>query len=620
MSEDRSIARLTTIVAAASATLIAFGAPLTMYQMGKQSSIGAIEAEAKFFSKELSQMIGLNPLMWRFEEDRHLQLLNDPGHSYERDTKEITDLEGKMITRLLSVHGEPTQPVISVSQPLFDSGNVVGHITIHRSLTPLARNSLILLLFTTPLGIGIFIATRSMPLRLMNKAIGSAAFLASHDPLTKLPNRGLFNEWLDDAVNQTDVRSALLLVDLDRFKQVNDTFGHPAGDALLIEAAERMQKLLSGKDILARLGGDEFAVLLIDVASEDTVRFLADKLISDVSETYVVNGHSLNISASIGISFPHLPEPADASTVFQRADLALYRAKSLGRSTFSFFSEDLAQQLKERKELEEDLARALERDEVRVCYQPQVSRSSYQLVGVEALARWRHPEKGEISPSQFIPIAEESGLIVALGKSVINRACQDAAQWPGLKVAVNVSPAQFKQSELIEIVSNALETSGLPAERLELEITENLLLENTDSVIKTLEILRDMGVSVAMDDFGTGYSSLSYLSRFPFDKIKIDRSFICNIGIDEKTKTIIDAIAVMGKALGMRLNAEGVERSSQAVLLDRIGYDEFQGFLFSAAVEKSKIDEFLAQPKLLNKEIKSLTDQTLPGDAIKRTG
>lgn len=599
MSSDRSIVRLTSAVAAVAATTIAFGPPIATYELGRQADVGAISAEAEFLSKELSQLIGSNPLLWRFEEDRHLDILNDPGNSEPNDSKLILDEDGRVITELIGAGGRLGGPAIEARQPIFDSGVQVGQIVVRHSLAELVQRALLVSLITLPLGIGVFIATRSLPLRVMNRAINHAEFLASHDPLTRLPNRGLFHKWLGEAFKESQsagTAAALLLIDLDRFKQVNDTFGHGVGDKLLVQVSDRIKRLLTDDDILVRMGGDEFAVLVNRDVTEDVIAWLAASLIADVSEVMRIDGQDVSVGASVGISFLGDFDASSPDAVYQRADLALYRAKSMGRGAYSFFDENLNKHLLERRQLEKDLIRAIENDEFRLCYQPQVSRQAHELVGVEALIRWTHPSQGEIPPARFISLAEDTGLIIPLGKWIIQQACLDAAGWPSVKVAINVSPAQFRQSDLVSVVREALDCSGLPAENLELEITEGILLEDTDIVIQTLNDLRNMGVGVAMDDFGTGYSSLSHLSRFPFSKIKIDRSFTRSIGVDEKVTSIVDAIIMLGKILGIRLNAEGVETEAQAAALDAFGCDELQGFLFSPAVEKSAIDAMVNNP------------------------
>ena len=372
---------------------------------------------------------------------------------------------------------------------------------------------------------------------------------------------------------------AVLCVDLDRFKAVNDTLGHPIGDALLRRVAERLVKAARRDDLVARLGGDEFAIVQVGAGQPEAAEALAGRLVDLVGRAYVVDGHMLNIGCSVGVALA--PEDGDdPDTLLKNADLALYRAKADGRGVFRFFKPDMDAKMQARRSLELDLRRALALKEFDLAYQPQVSAHDGRVTGFEALLRWRHPERGQISPADFIPLAEEIGLINPIGEWVLRSACAEAARWPSdVSLAVNLSPVQFRGAKLASVVTNALAQSGLPAERLELEITEGALLDNTDTVLNMLNTLRSLGVRISMDDFGTGYSSLSYLQKFPFPKIKIDQSFVRSMDESPDCSAIVRAVIALGRSLGMKTTAEGVETEAQRDRIRAEGCTEIQGYL-----------------------------------------
>ncbi|CAO4136345.1 putative signaling protein [Methylorubrum extorquens] len=411
--------------------------------------------------------------------------------------------------------------------------------------------------------------------------------MARLDPLTGLPNRLLLRERLEEALarlKRNGEACALLLIDLDRFKPVNDTLGHPVGDALLLKVADRLRATVRPTDTIARIGGDEFIILQTGIRDPSDIQALARRLVDLIGRTYMVEGHLLTIGASVGVAVA----PGDGTTadiLLKNADLALYRSKTDGRGTFRFFEPEMDARMQARRRLELDMRQALARREFLLHYQPQMNLENNRLTGCEALIRWRHPERGTVSPVDFIPLAEEIGLIVPIGEWVIRQACRDAAAWPApLSVAVNVSPAQFKSERLVETILSALSTSGLPAKRLEVEITEGVLLQESEKTLQTLHRLRALGVRVSMDDFGTGYSSLSYLRSFPFDKIKIDRSFVKDLAAKPDGDAIIRAIAGLGKSLGMTTVAEGVETHDQMQRIRAEGCTDVQGYLISKPI------------------------------------
>ncbi|MBR0955665.1 bifunctional diguanylate cyclase/phosphodiesterase [Bradyrhizobium canariense] len=432
------------------------------------------------------------------------------------------------------------------------------------------------------------------------EAQAKISHMARHDALTSLPNRVLFHEQLVQGLRRTSSgdQLAVLCLDLDHFKDINDSLGHPIGDALLKEVGRRLKATVSESDTVARLGGDEFAVVQIGRSEEAAARSLAGRLVEVISAPYEIDDHQIIIGVSIGISL----SPQDGSNpdeLLKNADLALYRAKADGRGTYRFFETGMDARAQARRLLEMDLRAAVQRDEFEAYYQPIRDVASGRVVAFEALLRWNHPQRGLIAPMNFIPLAEETGLIIQLGEFVLRSACTDAVTWPDdVDVAVNLSPVQFKNPNLIASVTEALAASGLDARRLELEITESVLLQNSEATLTTLHDLRAMGVRISLDDFGTGYSSLSYLRSFPFDKIKIDRSFVSELATREDSMAIIRAVTGLGRSLGIVTTAEGVENDAQLELLRREGCTQAQGYLFSKPRPASDVTIMLDRPRL----------------------
>jgi diguanylate cyclase (GGDEF)-like protein/PAS domain S-box-containing protein len=410
------------------------------------------------------------------------------------------------------------------------------------------------------------------------------AQLAHFDPLTGLPNRTLFREQLEKELSfvRRGSQLALLYLDLDNFKSINDTLGHPCGDELLKAVAQRLRSCLRETDLIARLGGDEFAIVQTPLQDPKDAEGLAQRIRQAVtSDTYELDGHRTTTDLSIGIALA----PGDGTAMddlVKHADLALYGAKAEGRANYRYFEPEMNARMKQRRSLEIDLRSAIANNEFELHYQPLINLQTQAIVGCEALLRWRHPQRGMIPPLAFIPVAEETGLINAIGDWVLRQACLEAMNWPShISVAVNVSPVQFKTPSLVLTVISALAASGLPAHRLELEVTESVLMQNNEATLAMLHQIRDLGVRISMDDFGTGYSSLSYLRSFPFDKIKIDRSFIGDLSKGDDAVAIVHAILTLATSLKMTTTAEGVETAEQQKLLQTTGCNEMQGFLFS---------------------------------------
>ena len=419
--------------------------------------------------------------------------------------------------------------------------------------------------------------------------------MALHDALTGLPNRTLFRDRLDQAIalaHRASAGFAVLACDLDRFKAINDSLGHPAGDALLRIVADRMRTVIRPYDTIARLGGDEFAIVLTYLDDPREAASLAERLIAAVSEPIDLDGQSVEVGVSIGLTAA-TDRDHDPDELFKRADIALYEAKAAGRNTYREFEPDAGARIATRGQLALDMREAIRAQEFHLAYQPVVDAATGMVVSMEALMRWRHPVQGDISPSAFIPVAEETGMIVPMGAWALQEACREAASWPApICVAVNVSAMQMRRPGLEAAVLSALAASGLPADRLKLEVTESVLMQDTEAVIASLHRLRALGVLIALDDFGTGYSSLSYLRRFPFDKIKIDRAFIRDIA-DPDAAAIVRAVVSIGERLGMGIVAEGVETLEQLTLVRQEGCTQVQGFLYSRPLPPREAHEYI---------------------------
>ncbi|MDP3601409.1 MAG: EAL domain-containing protein [Bosea sp. (in: a-proteobacteria)] len=423
--------------------------------------------------------------------------------------------------------------------------------------------------------------------------------LAGQDELSLLPNRRTFDLRLDQELahlGRTGKGLAVLLLDLDRFKAVNDTYGHTAGDELIRQVAQRLSRVVRSGDTVARIGGDEFGIIQTHATFPAGCAALGERILEALTEPFIIMGVATTIGCSIGIALA--PEDAtDREALLRLADTALYQSKNGGRNRYSFFEAQMNRTLALKRMVEEDLRRAIENDELLLHYQPQVSVDGATIVGVEALVRWNHPEHGMVPPSEFIGIAEERGLIVPLSEWVLRQACKEAKRWDGIRLAVNVSPIQFRHKDFVANVIRVLDETGFDPSRLELELTEGVVVDDADAAEAAMMDLRAHGVCLALDDFGTGYSSLIYLRRFAFDKIKIDRSFLEYMETTGESAILVHSIAHLGRALGLRVCAEGVETAEQHRFLQAIGCHELQGFLFSKGVPADEIDALLTREK-----------------------
>ena len=489
-----------------------------------------------------------------------------------------------------------------IGVPLYDAHGEVGAYLAWKPDRPgdvMRRRLVPLTVFGTALAI-ILITFLVLYIRWIARSLAASEQttqnLLGRDPLSGLPNRLLFAERLDEELNRlsrTDTGLAVLFLDLDRFKDVNDTFGHQAGDRLLKLAAQRLENLLRESDTLARFGGDEFAVIQTGLRNSEAAELLARRILDSVTRPFDIGEAPVTVGVSIGVALA--PEHGrDRETLMRLADTALYEAKSEGRNRYRVFQRQMDETIRMRKTVEDDLRQAIANDELLLHYQPVVSADGESIVALEALVRWPHPKQGMIPPTSFIAMAEERGLIIPLGEWVLRRACQDGKRWPHLRMAVNVSAIQFRHRSFVPSVMRALAETGFEASNLELELTEGVIVEDADAAEAAMMELRALGVHLALDDFGTGYSSLIYLRRFAFDKIKIDRSFLESMEATGESAILVHSIVHLGRALGLTVTAEGVETAEQHRFLQALGCHQLQGYLFSKPVPAEEIDRLIA--------------------------
>ena len=529
-----------------------------------------IVLSVKYLSPRLLNIIGTHLQL------SHLRTIDDPAQAGSDRVMEMKDPQGGTIARFAWT---PTKPGASVVQ------SVVPFIAVAFAGFALLVGLVVRHMHRTSLEI----EAGERQLR----------HLALHDPVCGLPNRIYFSDRLERMI--ADVRAggptaAVFYIDLDHFKDVNDTLGHHIGDELILNVTQRLSRIMRGEDLVARLGGDEFAIITACASDSYSLQAIAGRIINAVCAPYAISGHNIIIGASIGIAVIDR-RVGDAADILRYADMALYRAKNEGRNRACIYDAAMDADLSSRKLLEGDLLKAIQNGEIRAAYQPIVNSAGDTIVGVEALARWTHPVHGEIPPSRFIPIAEHSGLIVELGEYMLRRACFEARDWPKLTIAVNVSPLQFRRSDFVDVVERILDETKFDANRLELELTESTLLGNLETAELSMLRLKAIGVCFALDDFGTGYSSLLYLRRFPFDKLKIDSSFVRSIEKAPDAAAIVHAVVSLGRGLGMKVTAEGVETAEQHLFLRAAGVHSMQGYRFGKPGPPGEIDKRLASPE-----------------------
>jgi diguanylate cyclase (GGDEF)-like protein len=594
------LTRIVTALAAVIAVAVTVTLPTAYFVSAYGTKHAEIVAEGKLASAVISQLASTNPELWAFENARIRGLLAMLGSPQEPERRIVLSANGQLVAEQGS---DVPPPLMSAATTLYDSGAIIGRVEIERSQRQLLLVTAAIAVLSGSLGAIAFAVLRSWPLRLLRRALERSTHLATHDVLTGLPNRALFQDRVERSLawsRREGTMLAVLYLDLDRFKEVNDTLGHAAGDRLLIGVAGRLRTCVRETDTLARLGGDEFAVLQVGIRQLADTEMLAQRLIDALEQEFELGGNQVTVGVSIGIALRDATElvvsNVDAGLLLQEADTALYRSKDEGRGVYRFFAAEMNRKLLERRALEADIVKALEQGEFCLHYQPQFDLIERHVVGAEALLRWHHPLRGEVPPEAFIPLAEETGLIIRIGEWVLHEACRQAVQWPDLRcMAVNVSPVQFRRAGFLDQVKSALRQTGLDAARLEIEITEGVLLQETEETLATLRRLRGLGVTIAMDDFGTGYSSLGYLQKFRFDKIKIDRSFVSALQTDPHAAEIVRAVLRMSHAMGIRVNAEGVEYEHQARMLLEEGCEEVQGFLCSRALPVTEFYALLAR-------------------------
>jgi len=504
-----------------------------------------------------------------------LHAIGDAAPALDKEAATIADAKGQTIARF-------------AWQPVRPSGQIAGYVLPFIALAIA--------------GLAVLLGLMVRHMRRSERAIAAGEtqlrHLALHDPVCGLPNRIYFGERLEtviDEVRHGGPSAAVFYIDLDHFKDVNDTLGHHIGDELILKVTQRLSRVMRGDDLVARLGGDEFAIITSCTSDSYTLQATAGRIIAAICAPYAIKGHNIIIGASIGIAVIDR-RAGDAGDILRYADMALYRAKNEGRNRACIYDAAMDADLSQRKLLEGDLLEAIENEGLKAAYQPIVNASGETMIAVEALARWTHPRAGIISPAEFIPVAEHSGLIIQLGEWMLRRACLDGGNWPGLTVAVNVSPLQFRRSDFVDVVERILKETDFDANRLELELTESTLLGNLETAEQSMLRLKAIGVRFALDDFGTGYSSLLYLRRFPFDKLKIDSSFVRSIETASDAAAIVHAIVSLGRGLGMKVTAEGVENAEQHLFLRAAGVHSMQGYRFGRPGPAANIDARLASP------------------------
>jgi diguanylate cyclase (GGDEF)-like protein len=602
---SRAIARLITGLVAFAALIVAVVPPLAYFAAARSRLHGVLEAGVHVYAAEVGNIARQNPMLWNAlagnagGDDFASLPIGAPqasGFALVPERRQVRNIAGQIVIDAAPIR-PLAPPILSAREPVMNDALRLGEAEVSRSLRGILAVTGGLTLATSLLGLLIFTTLRVVPLRLLRQALDRAAYLSAHDQLTDLPNRRMFADRLEQALlmrARDGMQVAVHCLDLDHFKDVNDTLGHAAGDMLLRGVAARLRTCLRGSDTLARLGGDEFVVIQPHLREPGDAAVLAHRLIAAVLPTFDLAGHQATVGVSIGIAVTLPHAPADTLLMLRDADLALYQAKSEGRGRFCFYAPEMNARLLERRAAETDLRAAVANQALVLLYQPQVDLYTGETCGAEALLRWNRPGFGMVAPDQFIGLAEDTGLIIPIGHWVLQEACSEATAWPvHMRIAVNVSPVQLRQPRFCDVVAQVLADTGLAASRLELELTESLLLTDTQETLETLAHLRALGVRLAMDDFGTGYSGFGYLQKFRFDKIKIDRSFISRLGVDPNATAIVRAVVGLSGAIGACANAEGVETHQQAELLRQQGCHEVQGYLYGRPMSAATLRDYM---------------------------
>jgi diguanylate cyclase (GGDEF)-like protein len=597
---DARLTRIIGWIAYTVATTLAVATPAFYAYYRVSLEQGVLRTGVELTAEAITQRINANPEMWRFELVRLNHLLRHPTSSRvdPDERRAIFDSARRPVASYEP--GEPLRrPLLRAEALLYDSGAVAGYYVVERSAYDIVRQTIVLGGIALALAALAVTALRVLPLRALRRAERDLAHLAHHDILTGLPNRASFHARLSHAIaraQRTGREIGLLFLDVDRFKLINDSLGHSIGDRVLQMVGERLRSAVRAVDSVARIGGDEFVVVVEDVQRVDDLATIARALLRRFDDPFPLDGSGVRLTCSIGIAiYPR--DATDPARLLRAADLAMYDAKQQGRNSLRFSTAEMNRRADERLRLEQSLRRAVDNGEFRLVYQPQCDASGMSVVGMEALLRWHPPGEDMRLPSHFIEVLEDTGLVLPVGEWILRTACGETKAWldrgARVKVSVNVSPVQFHAEGIVRDVRRALEATGLPADALVLEITERLLMEDSENGLGKIQALREMGVHVAVDDFGTGYSSFRYLGRFAISALKIDRSFVQDLETDPRTAILVGAIVDLAHKLGLSVTAEGVETGAQLALLRDLRCDAIQGYVFSRPLEPEAASAFV---------------------------
>ncbi|HZF81168.1 MAG TPA: EAL domain-containing protein [Rubrivivax sp.] len=603
---DPKLRRLINVAALLTGLLLTVAVPAAYLSARVAQERGKAITLTAVYGSLVTAAIAQKPTLWQYEEHKLLALVE---HNITRDdgrtSYAITDAQRQPLASSAKV--PPAAPTLVEETALYDATDVVGYYRVERSLRPALRDTAVVAMLALVTALLCGLQLRALPLRALRRSQERLLHMAKHDALTGLPNRSLLDDRLEQALLHAERYGrhvTVAFMDLDDFKSINDSLGHDVGDELLIQMSCRLTHTVRSTDTVVRLGGDEFVILMFDQPNvEESMAAALRRLMEAVSEPMDLGGHKVQLGCSIGVA-TYPMDGKDGSTLLKNADTAMYRAKEVGKSNFQFYTADLNAKLKERMALQDGLLQAMGRDEFYLEYQPQIDSASGRVIGVETLVRWNSPELGVVPPTKFIPLAEDSGIIVALGLWVLRTACLQQVAWhndglQAIKMSVNVSPRQFKEPSFAESVATVLKESGIQPELLELEITESLIMEDVPRAVAMMNRLRALGVQLSIDDFGTGYSSLSSLKNFPVSRLKIDRSFVNMLPGNSEDCVLAKAVIALGHQLNLKVVAEGVETQQQQDFLEASDCDEMQGYHFSRPVSAKAVHTMLTQASAL---------------------